>query len=265
MNDFLKLVLLSSGTLIIGLLIGYLVARSSFHTRYRNKKTNALREAERQEHEHSMTIYKLVSKLSATLNYEKVLEIALDMSSSVLSAASDPGGQLVSAALLFAIDENDPAKTKLRISSARRFTPADLRILLDAKSGILARTIEQSEPQGTKEVSLDPELGRIIAIRSCNGAYLIPLRSGLDTYGVLAFAHPLIDYFTPERREALDIIGNQVMIALQNARLYRDLEQEKERMMEIQEEARRKLARDLHDGRLNRSPRLPCASISPDD
>jgi len=38
------------------------------------------------------------------------------------------------------------------------------------------------------------------------------------------------------------------VIALQNARLYRDLEEEKERIIEIQEEARRKLARDLHDG-----------------
>jgi signal transduction histidine kinase len=46
----------------------------------------------------------------------------------------------------------------------------------------------------------------------------------------------------------LDIVGNQAMIAIQNARLYRDLELEKERMMEIQEEARKKLARDLHDG-----------------
>jgi signal transduction histidine kinase len=38
------------------------------------------------------------------------------------------------------------------------------------------------------------------------------------------------------------------VIAIQNARLYSDLEQEKNRMMEIQEEARKKLARDLHDG-----------------
>ena len=38
------------------------------------------------------------------------------------------------------------------------------------------------------------------------------------------------------------------MIALQNAKLYSDLEQEKERIAEIQEEARHKLARDLHDG-----------------
>jgi len=38
------------------------------------------------------------------------------------------------------------------------------------------------------------------------------------------------------------------VVAIQNARLYHDLEQEKERMTEIQEEARKKLARDLHDG-----------------
>jgi len=38
------------------------------------------------------------------------------------------------------------------------------------------------------------------------------------------------------------------MNAIQNARLYQDLEQEKERLAETQEEARRKLARDLHDG-----------------
>jgi signal transduction histidine kinase len=64
----------------------------------------------------------------------------------------------------------------------------------------------------------------------------------------MLFAHPSSDYFSEEYREILDIIGNQAMIAIQNARLYDDLEDEKERMMEIQEEARKKLARDLHDG-----------------
>jgi signal transduction histidine kinase len=44
------------------------------------------------------------------------------------------------------------------------------------------------------------------------------------------------------------VISNQAVVAIQNAKLYRDLEQEKERMLEIQEEARKKLARDLHDG-----------------
>jgi signal transduction histidine kinase len=64
----------------------------------------------------------------------------------------------------------------------------------------------------------------------------------------MLFAHSDPNFFTVINREILDIIGNQAMIAIQNARLYQDLEQEKERMMEIQEEARKKLARDLHDG-----------------
>jgi signal transduction histidine kinase len=102
--------------------------------------------------------------------------------------------------------------------------------------------------QVSKQVDRDPELGRFVALRPCKSAFSIPLRNGLDTYGVLLFAHPEEGYFTAERREILDIIGNQAMIAIQNARLYRDLELEKERMMETQEEARKKLARDLHDG-----------------
>ncbi len=43
-------------------------------------------------------------------------------------------------------------------------------------------------------------------------------------------------------------VVNQAIIALQNAQLYRNLRQEKERLIEVQEEAQKKLARDLHDG-----------------
>ena len=77
---------------------------------------------------------------------------------------------------------------------------------------------------------------------------MIALRSGLDAYGVLFFAHPNPEFFTPERTEVLDIVGNQSVIALKNASLYRDLEIEKNRLLETQENSRRKLAVDLHDG-----------------
>jgi signal transduction histidine kinase len=64
----------------------------------------------------------------------------------------------------------------------------------------------------------------------------------------MLFAHPDPSYFNKERQDLLDIIGRQAVIAVQNARLYQDLVEEKERMVEVQEEARKKLARDLHDG-----------------
>jgi signal transduction histidine kinase len=74
------------------------------------------------------------------------------------------------------------------------------------------------------------------------------LRSGFNVYGVLLFAHPDPTYFNADRRALLEIIGRQSVIAIQNARLYQDLVEEKERMVEVHEEARKKLARDLHDG-----------------
>jgi signal transduction histidine kinase len=74
------------------------------------------------------------------------------------------------------------------------------------------------------------------------------LRSGFNVYGAMLFAHPDAAYFTQERLDLLDIIGRQAVIAVQNASLYQDLIEEKERMVEVQEETRKKLARDLHDG-----------------
>jgi signal transduction histidine kinase len=64
----------------------------------------------------------------------------------------------------------------------------------------------------------------------------------------MLFAHADPKYFTRERTDLLDMIGRQAVIAIQNARLYQDLLEEKERMVEVHEEARKKLARDLHDG-----------------
>jgi signal transduction histidine kinase len=74
------------------------------------------------------------------------------------------------------------------------------------------------------------------------------MRSGFNVYGVLIFGHPDENYFTRDRCDVLAIIARQAVIAIQNARLYQDIADEKERIVEVQEEARKKLARDLHDG-----------------
>jgi signal transduction histidine kinase len=48
--------------------------------------------------------------------------------------------------------------------------------------------------------------------------------------------------------ELLGAVCNQAAVALTNAHLYQDLLREKERILEVEEAARSKLARDLHDG-----------------
>ncbi len=193
--------------------------------------------------ERMRAIYELTSALSSTLSYKRVLESALNMSAAALNPDPEQlhNDPLVGVVMLF-------NGGKLRIGSARRFTTADMRVTFDAAEGVLKKTLDEGEPLFFKDVGYDPELGRVIALRNCTSGYCFPLRSGFNVYGVLLFAHPDSEYFTTERRNLLDIIGRQAVIAIQNARLYQDLVEEKERMVEIHEEARKKLARDLHDG-----------------
>ena len=211
-----------------------------------NKPVITRKETTQTEQERRQAIYKLISALSATLNYNRVLETALDLSASTLYTPESPTEKLVSAVLMFQPSEN--GQNQMGVISARRFTNSDMRVTLPGKSGLIGRTVDEGMSAHTKEISSDPELSRVVALHTCQSAYCIPLRTGLDICGVMLFAHTDEDYFNPERKELLDIIGNQLTIAIQNARLYEDLENEKERIIEIQEEAQRKLARDLHDG-----------------
>lgn len=209
-------------------------------------RTKLETEAERVERERRNTIYDLISRLSETLNYERVLETSLDLSANTLLQLGAPADKLVGAVLFFADGGDD--NPKLKVAASRRLLPADIRTALPGIRGVLGRTIDEGESRLTRTAHRDPELSRFFALQQCRAAYCIPLRRGLDSYGILLFAHPDPDFFSPDRREVLDIVGNQSVIAIQNALLYRELEQEKERMMEIQEEARKKMARDLHDG-----------------
>lgn len=196
------------------------------------------------EGERLRAIYNPISTLTSTLNYKRVIDSVLDLSLSALNSDPDaqPDNRLIGAVLMFSKEES------LEVASARRFTPADLSLVLPGAEGAFARAIEDGNPVLVTKVAEDPELNRIVALRVCSQVYCFPLRSGFSVYGILVFGHPDPNYFTPDRMEVLNILGQQTVIAIQNARLYQDLANERDRIIEAQEEARKKLARDLHDG-----------------
>jgi signal transduction histidine kinase len=198
------------------------------------------------DHRRLREIYNLISKVTSTLKYQSVLEIALDLGSRVLATPNVPAERLVSAVLLFTQSSNE--QPSLAIGTSRHFVQSDMRVILPGMSGLIGGVISEGLPKSITDPSKDPELSRLISLRSCKVAYCLPLRSGLETYGVLLFAHPDPNFFTPSKCELLDIISHQSVIAIQNARLYSDLQREKEQMIEIQQQEHRKLARDLHDG-----------------
>ncbi len=232
-------------TLLVAAILGFLSNRLiRVIRRNRQSQLDAQQKKQRKENERLRTIYSLTTTLAGTLNYQRVLDSALDISLNALNP--DPEAEwddrLVSAVFLFSKQET------LEVGSARRFTPADLRVVLTGHEGVVARSLDDDKPYLLKDIRSDAELARIVAFGKCKEVYCFPLRSGFNAYGVFLFAHPETDYFTSERREILDILSRQAVIAIQNARLYQDLVDERDRMVEVQEEARKKLARDLHDG-----------------
>lgn len=227
---------------LAGSVLGWLSERVRQRaTSMRRRQELALSEVRERERQRARTVFRIAAELNATLNYERVLDMALDLSAKALSDSSVEDDRLVSALLLF--DESE-----LRIVADRRLTHADRRVTMPGVSGVIGRALNGGEPRVSHNPAQDHELRQLVALHTCEVVVCIPLLAGLASYGVLLFGHPWSGYFNPERVELLEAIGQQAVIALQNARLYRDLELEKERITEIQEEARKKLARDLHDG-----------------
>jgi signal transduction histidine kinase len=249
-NSFLPIALFVSAIfplyLGMALVTAYLIWKiKGLYPRQKVAQSEVSINERRSEKEQRRSIYKIISLMGASLNYQRVLEAALDLSIEALGTTDHVEEHLVSAVMLF--DEQSDGH-QLLVGSARRFTPTDMRIKITGRSGLIGQAIERGEACLSLNPAEDAELGRIVALRACNSVYCVPLRNGLDTYGVLLFGHLDNEFFSDDIRELLDIIGNQAMVAIQNARLYHELEIEKERIMEIQEEARKKLARDLHDG-----------------
>jgi signal transduction histidine kinase len=236
---------LSLFTFLIAGVFGY-ISIQLVKTIRRNRQTQQENQQKKlgMENERLRAIYSLTSTLLATLNYQRVLESVLDLSLSAINTEAEAAAddRLVCAVLLFSKNES------LEVGSGRRLTTADMRVVLHGQTGAVAQTIEQNKPFLLNDVSNDPELTRFIAFQRCAEIYCFPLRSGFSAYGVLLFGHPQPGFFTRDRRDVLDILGGQAVIAIQNARLYQDVVDERERMIDAQEEARKKLARDLHDG-----------------
>jgi len=191
--------------------------------------------------EHSRVIFELASTLSATLNYNKVLEAVLDVGEAGMKELGRPDLAHVSMVMLFS--HND-----LRIVASRHLPTRDQNIVFQGNSGVLARALATAEAVVANDPAEDPELGQLIVMHSCQQAIIVPLRAGFENFGAVVFGSPQPNTYTEDHQDLLIAICNQAIVALQNAQLYQSLTEEKERIVGVEEDARKKLARDLHDG-----------------
>lgn len=187
------------------------------------------------------SLQSMASVMRATLSFERVVEEALDVCSLTLEESGVPRNSLVGAVFLYHGRELVPVAT-------RRFANIDDGKTIKGQQGAVAEALNNAEMITTDSPRTDPELRQFMGFQSCATAVCIPLRAGFQIFGVMVIGSTTAVKFEQEQFELFDAVADQAIIALQNAQLYQRLESEKQRIIEADEEARKELARSLHDG-----------------
>ena len=186
-------------------------------------------------------LLRIAGQLNDSLSGAEVPELVLDLGMQVLAEGSSVQDRIAGALLL-------AQGSGLRVVAGHGLSITDLDRVLPGESGALAAALRGGEPSQSRLPSDDPELGQLGSLCLYSVVLCIPLRNPEQVVGALLCAHTDKAFFTPGRVELLQTLGVQATTALRNARLVRDLELERDRITETEEEARKKLARDLHDG-----------------
>jgi signal transduction histidine kinase len=199
----------------------------------------------RHARERSDGVYAMASTLGATLNYQRVLETLFDVSAIEFRALGLDTHRMVGMALLFEERSHRPA---LQVVAGHRLHADDWGIRCPANAGVLASTLKQVEALVFSSIADDAELCQFASLKSARSTIIVPLRAGFDSYGVIVFASEEENAFDLDRCHFLVAFSGQATIALQNARLFQNLRDEQDRIINQQEEIRRQIARELHDG-----------------
>jgi signal transduction histidine kinase len=189
-------------------------------------------------------IYEMTSTFSTTLNYHRVLDTMLDISMG-LGGTTQEGARSAGIVLLY---EQEGEVDCLGVVAARNLSRRDEHCKLTGPAGAIEQALSSAEPVIVERIEDDPELRQFSALHRCRSVICIPLRAGFEIYGIVILGSPRVGAYTAEHMEFLTAFCNQTVVALQNAQLYHSLREEKEKIIDAEGEARKKLARDLHDG-----------------
>ncbi len=191
--------------------------------------------------ERARATFEMTAALSASLNFQDVLEAALEMGALGLRGSNGDTKRMIGCAMIFDNDE-------LVVAAGRSLTRNDAYVRIPGRQGVVELALRQAEPIFTDNPHDDPELNKIAALQKCRSVLCIPLRAGYDNFGILILGVEEQDAFEIEQVELFGAIGTQATVAMQNAVLFNNLQREKDRIVEVDKEARKILARDLHDG-----------------
>lgn len=185
--------------------------------------------------------FQIGQRMVSTLDLNRLLVDTVGIAASIVNA---------SAASLMLIDE-ERQELVFEIALGEKGTVLQhSRIPMD--EGIAGWVATHGKPLIVNDVAHDPRFARHIDARTgflTQSVLCVPLQIKGKTIGVLEVLNKYSgEGFDAEDEALLMTIAGQAAIAIENARLYQSLREERDKIITAQEDVRKELARNLHDG-----------------
>jgi signal transduction histidine kinase len=188
-----------------------------------------------------LTLQEIAQNLAAELDLEALLERIVEAAVAVVntSAGSLLTWDFLSNDLVFAVAKGGGGRALL----GRRM-PAYKGIagwvLTNRRPAIVHNVHQDHRFFGAIDESLGFQTSSLLAV---------PLVAKGEAVGVLEVLNRLSDQpFDQQDAELLMALAGQAAIAIKNAQLYRQVQEERDRIVALEEQVRKDLARDIHDG-----------------
>ncbi len=179
----------------------------------------------------------LAKELMTELDLEQLLQKILQAAVRVLNASEGSLWFWVPSDELVVLVSQDPSLVGYRMS---------------ANKGIAGWVFTNLEPLIVGDVSQDERFSGDVDQNfgfKTHSLIAVPLMTPTEKLGVVQVVNKRSgEQFDGQDLDVLNALAAQAAIMISNARLYQELEQEKTRIINLQDQMNKKLARDLHDG-----------------
>jgi len=186
-------------------------------------------------------VHEVAQSLTSVLNLEPLLHEIVSSAVLVMNAS---GGSLL---LL------DELTDELVFEVVEGGAGAELKgVRMSRDKGVVGWVAMHRRPLIIDDVNKDDRYYQTIAKSfdlNLTSLLCVPMISRNTLIGVLEVFHTVPgNYFAALEQQLLTTFANQAAIAVENARLYESLKQERDHILEVEDDVRKRLARDLHDG-----------------
>ena len=185
-------------------------------------------------------LYRVTNTLSATLDYEKVVNSILEELEKVFDVT-------VGAILIF-----DQSLAAMRVVNCLRLSPDEQATPVEMGNGLIKQILLKGDAvllaERNQAETLEELRQLFPSLAGCRSVLITPLRAGFEVFGFVLIASQQENSYGTSDLELMATMTTNIVIAMQNARLYRNLLDDRNKILSREEELRHELARNLHDG-----------------